>query len=259
MTATDEYSDSLSQLPPAVVVIGASRGIGAATVKLLSAMPHWQAIYAGSRSASSAVSASSSDERVAAFEIDCSNERSIETAFAWLSEQQNSIGLLINCAGLLHNKATGLQPEKQLADLSMQALEESFAVNSFGAALVMQQAAPLLRRQPARLVNVSARVGSIDDNHLGGWYSYRAAKAAQNMLTRTACIEIGRRNKNFAGMAFHPGTTDTDLSAPFQQNVPSDKLFSATRSAQQLLAVTAALTPAENGCFRAWDGSEIRW
>ena len=107
--------------------------------------------------------------------------------------------------------------------------------------------------------SISARVGSIGDNRLGGWYAYRAAKAAQNMFTRTLAIEWARSRRNVICVALHPGTTDTELSRPFQANVPPGKLFSADRTVRQLLAVIERLTPADSGHFLAWDGTEIPW
>jgi NAD(P)-dependent dehydrogenase (short-subunit alcohol dehydrogenase family) len=107
--------------------------------------------------------------------------------------------------------------------------------------------------------SISARVGSIGDNRLGGWYAYRGAKAAQNMFTRTLAIEWARSRRNVVCVALHPGTTDTDLSRPFQANVAPDKLFDRGRTVRQLLAVIDRLTPADTGRFYAWDGSEIPW
>jgi NAD(P)-dependent dehydrogenase (short-subunit alcohol dehydrogenase family) len=109
------------------------------------------------------------------------------------------------------------------------------------------------------LANLSARVGSIADNRLGGWYGYRAAKTAQNMFTRTLSIELARRAPNVICLALHPGTVDTDLSRPFQASVPADRLFDPPRAARQLLQVIDAASPQESGRFLAWDGSLIPW
>jgi NAD(P)-dependent dehydrogenase (short-subunit alcohol dehydrogenase family) len=107
--------------------------------------------------------------------------------------------------------------------------------------------------------SISARVGSIGDNRLGGWYAYRGAKAAQNMFTRTLAIEWARTRRNVICVALHPGTTDTELSRPFQANVPPEKLFAPGRTVHQLLEVIDRLTPADSGSFLAWDGSPIPW
>ncbi len=102
-------------------------------------------------------------------------------------------------------------------------------------------------------------MGSIDDNRLGGWYGYRASKAAQNMLTKTMAIELRRLNPSIICVALHPGTVDTDLSRPFQRHVPKDKLFSPEQAAKQLLQVIAGLDSDDNGGFFAWDGKPIAW
>ena len=114
-------------------------------------------------------------------------------------------------------------------------------------------------RERAVFASISARVGSIGDNRLGGWYAYRGSKAAQNMFTKTLAIEWARSRRNVICVALHPGTTDTDLSRPFQANVPPQKLFSTERTVAQLLAVIDRLTPADSGRFLAWDGTEIAW
>ena len=111
----------------------------------------------------------------------------------------------------------------------------------------------------AVFASLSARVGSIEDNRLGGWYAYRASKAAQNMYTRTLAIEWARSRRNVICVALHPGTTDTDLSRPFQGNVPEGKLFGVERTVAQLLAVIDRLQPADTGQFLAWDGERIPW
>ena len=166
--------------------------------------------------------------------------------------------LVINTAGLLHDGP--LQPEKRLARLNRAHLERSFAVNAYGPILLAQALEPLLQRDlPLHFASLSARVGSIGDNRLGGWYAYRAAKAAQNQLLRTLAIEWQRRLPQACVCLLHPGTTATGLSEPFRSTVPEGSLFSPDRAAGHLLDVVASLTPAESGCFRAWDGRPIPW
>ena len=109
------------------------------------------------------------------------------------------------------------------------------------------------------VANVSARVGSIGDNRLGGWYAYRGSKAALNMFTRTASIELGRKAPNAIAVAIHPGTVDTALSRPFQKSVSPERLFAPDRAARQILEVLDGLGPEQTGTFVAWDGSEIPW
>ena len=153
-----------------------------------------------------------------------------------------------------------MQPEKRLADVSPVSLQRSFAVNAVGPLLVAKHFQGLLDREArAVFASLSARVGSIGDNRLGGWYAYRSAKAAQNMVTRNLSIELRRRARGVICVALHPGTVDTGLSRPFQSNVPEERLFSPERAAQQLLAVIDGLRPEDNGGFVAWDGQPIPW
>ena len=166
--------------------------------------------------------------------------------------------LILNSSGLLHGPA--LQPEKRLSQVNRQALERNFLVNAYGPLLLAQALEPLLpRQQPCHFASLSARVGSIGDNQLGGWYSYRAAKAAQNQLLRTLALEWRRRLPQACVSLLHPGTTATPLSAPFQANVPPERLFSPERAAGQLLDVLEGLTPEQSGGFWAWDGQPIPW
>jgi NAD(P)-dependent dehydrogenase (short-subunit alcohol dehydrogenase family) len=166
--------------------------------------------------------------------------------------------LVLNSSGLLHGP--GLQPEKRLSQVSRQALERTFQVNAYGPLLLAQALEPLLPRQlPCHFASLSARVGSIADNQLGGWYSYRAAKAAQNQLLRTLALEWRRRLPRACVSLLHPGTTATPLSAPFQANVPPERLFSPSRAAAQLLTVLDGLGPEQSGGFWAWDGQPIPW
>ena len=166
--------------------------------------------------------------------------------------------LVIHTAGLLHG--SGLQPEKRLSQVSRAALEQSFAVNAFAPLLLAQALdAALPAQAPFHFASLSARVGSIGDNHLGGWYAYRAAKAAQNQLLRTLALEWRRRKPQACVSLLHPGTTATALSSPFQAGVAPEKLFSPARAARQLLDVLEGLTPEQSGQFWAWDGQPIPW
>ncbi len=169
-----------------------------------------------------------------------------------------ALRLVINTAGLLQGE--GISPEKRLSQVSRQALETSFRVNAFGPLLLAQAVEPLLPRQePCHFASLSARVGSIGDNRLGGWYAYRAAKAAQNQLLHTLALEWRRRLPQACVSLLHPGTTATALSQPFRANVPSHQLFSPARAAEHLLDVLEGLTPEQSGGFWAWDGQPIPW
>ncbi len=170
------------------LVVGGSGGIGRAFVDALRADPqcgHVEALH-----------------RHSAVPIDFANEASIEAAAAAFTGQR--IDLLINAAGLLHT--SDFMPEKRLADLNEAQMLATFRVNAFGPALLIRQFAPLLRRERSVMAMLSAKVGSIGDNRLGGWISYRASKAALNMIVKTAAIELGRSAPNAVLVALHPGT-----------------------------------------------------
>jgi NAD(P)-dependent dehydrogenase (short-subunit alcohol dehydrogenase family) len=166
--------------------------------------------------------------------------------------------VVINTSGVLHGP--DLQPEKRLSQLTQANLATSFGLNAFGPILLAQAIESLLPRdQPFHFASLSARVGSIGDNSLGGWYSYRASKAAQNQLLRTLAIEWKRRLPLGCVSLLHPGTTATELSRPFQAGVAPGQLFSPARAAHHLLDVLEGLGEDQSGHFWAWDGSAIPW
>jgi len=163
---------------------------------------------------------------------------------------------VIVATGLLHDDH--LQPEKRMADLDPQRLARSFQVNAIGPALVLKHFGARLPRDGKSVIAVlTARVGSISDNRLGGWYGYRAAKAAANQFVRTAAVEIAARRSQAICVALHPGTVDTALSAPFQKGVAPAKLFTPDHAAERLLTVIEGLTQADTGGFFASDGQAI--
>ena len=245
------------------LVQGASRGIGLEFVRQLLAQPAVGRVFAGCRApdrADELVALAVSESRLQVVPLDVTDEASIARASATVAGATDRLHLVLNCAGILHGGAAALAPEKRLADVRPEALAASFAVNAFGPLLVAKHFERLLaHRERAVFASISARVGSIGDNRLGGWYAYRGAKAAQNMFTRSLAIEWSRSRRNVVCVALHPGTTDTGLSRPFQANVPPDRLFSPERSVSHLLDVIDRLTPADTGRFYAWDGSEIPW
>ncbi|WP_343563928.1 SDR family NAD(P)-dependent oxidoreductase [Kiloniella sp. b19] len=192
--------------------------------------------------------------------IDFTDEASIEMAAGFardaIASRKQTPDLILETAGILHSE--DVKPEKALRDMNMDAFLKVFQINTFGPALIMKHFLPLLPRQKkAVFAALSARVGSISDNQLGGWYAYRASKAALNMLIRNAAIETGRRNKNAVIVGLHPGTVDSPLSKPFQGAVPEGKLFTADYSADRLLSVLETLTPQDSGELFAWDGERI--
>ena len=244
------------------VVIGASRGIGLAlTEALLTKQPHDRVIAAARSADSPGLKALSAQhgERLQCLAVDVTEPASVAKLAEGLRDQP-PIGTVIYSAGLLHHPDHPGLPEKKLEDLDWAAMQQVFVVNTLGPALALKHIMPLMDRQARSVFAViSARVGSIGDNQLGGWYSYRASKAAVNQLLRTAAIEAKRRHPHVIVTALHPGTTDTDLSAPFQKNVPAGKLFTPAFVAERLLAVIDDLTAEDSGGFKAWDGQEVPW
>ncbi|HET9694548.1 MAG TPA: SDR family NAD(P)-dependent oxidoreductase [Steroidobacteraceae bacterium] len=247
-----------------VLIQGSSRGIGLEFVRQCLAEPRVGRVIAACRSPASAHRLeelrASQPERLALVATDVTVEASIQAAAAATTTLVSRLHLVVNCAGVLHDAARGLAPEKRLADVRPEALAYAFAVNATGPLLLARCIEPLLAHgERAVFASLSARVGSIGDNRLGGWYAYRASKAAQNQLLRTLAVEWARSRRNVICAALHPGTTDTDLSRPFQANVPAGKLFDPSRSVRQLLAVIDGLQPADSGQFFAWDGGRIPW
>jgi NAD(P)-dependent dehydrogenase (short-subunit alcohol dehydrogenase family) len=255
----------LSSLPAGsnILIQGASRGIGLEFARQLLAEPQVDRIFATCRSpqtATALTSLAAREPRLRVLALDAAHEDSIRAASAAVAATAPRLHLVVNCAGVLHDTASGIAPEKRLADVRPDALATSLAVNAFGPLLVAKHFEALLAHtERAVFASISARVGSIGDNRLGGWYAYRGAKAAQNMFTKTMSIEWARSRRNLICVALHPGTTDTDLSRPFQANVAPEKLFSSERTVRQLLAVIDALQPEDTGRFLGWDGAEIPW
>ncbi len=188
------------------------------------------------------------------------DETSIAAAAHWSAEQCEAAGaplrLLLVSSGFLHGAAG--QPERSLKELQPGYLAHSFLVNALGPALLMKHFLPLLPRQgPCKAVFLSARVGSIEDNRLGGWYGYRAAKAALNQLVKTASIEQARRNKQSSVVALHPGTVDSPLSAPFSKS--GLEVRSPAEAAEQIVQVIEALDAASTGGFIDYRGDRLPW
>ena len=245
-----------------VLVQGASRGIGLEFVRRLLACANVARVSATCRAPGDArelQELAARDPRLRLLALDVTDEATIAAAADAVRADGARLHLLLNCAGLLHDGA-GVRPEKRLADVSLDALQRSFAVNAFGPLLVAKHFVPLFRHpERAVLATLSARVGSIADNRLGGWYAYRGAKAAQNMFTRTLAIELARSAPGTLVVALHPGTTDTGLSRPFQRNVDPDWLFAPGYTAHALLRVIDGLGPDDHGSFLAFDGEWLPW
>lgn len=245
------------------LVQGAGRGIGLGFVKQLLDGENVDTVYATCREPKRAEVLQTLRQhhprRLQIVPLDLAQEDSIRNAADFVGTRTDRLHLLINVAGLLHEGA-GLWPEKRLADVDPENLAKSFQVNAFGPVLVAKHFQALLNhRDRAVLANLSARVGSIGDNRLGGWYAYRASKAAQNMFTRTMALEFRRNRSGTICVALHPGTTDTDLSKPFQERVPEEQLFTVAYAVRRLLQVIDGLRPEDTGQFFAFDGGRIEW
>lgn len=244
------------------LIVGANGGIGLGFVRKLLQDEGNTKIYATYRRQQLASELKSLEnrygDRICCLEMDITDETKIERAIASIEKEAGKLHLAINCAGILHEGA--LQPEKSLKQINSEYLLRYFQINSIGAVLLAKHLLPLFRHgDRALLATLSAKLGSIGDNHLGGWYGYRASKAALNMFVRTIAIEYRRNNPNSIVVALHPGTTDTHLSQPFQKNVPTEKLFSIDRTVSQLLKVIENLNPKDSGQFFSWDGTPLPW
>ena len=222
------------------IVFGASGALGGAFVAALQARHTCAEVVALGRGSSLAV--------------DVEDEASIAAAAASL-RGRGSFHLIVNATGALH--VGSVAPEKRLAELNAATLARAFAINAIGPALLIKHFAPLLpAKERGLFATLSARVGSIGDNRKGGWYSYRAAKAAQNMLVKTAAIEIARSRPAAVLAAIHPGTVRSRLSAPIIGDTPA---FEPAQAVGLMLAVLDGLSAEESGGFFAYDGSTIDW
>lgn len=238
------------------VVIGASGGIGKAVVSQLA--ERQDKVYALSRSG---YKADEWNDNVVAKAVDSNDESAIRAFIDELKEAGDRVALAICTIGMLHDEAAdpAIAPEKKLEDLDPAQLATYFTVNSILPAMWLKHLVDVVDKEKATIVCLSARVGSISDNRLGGWYGYRASKAALNMLLKTAAIEYRRRTKTTTLVSYHPGTVDTGLSEPFQANVKPEKLFEADFTATQLLTHIAELGSDDSPHFIDWDGENVAW
>ena len=233
-----------------IVIIGGSGAIGRAFTLHLSASYPKATIHAFSRHQPEKVLLN-----VKYHTIDYQDENSIEKS-ALVASRETPLDMVIVATGILHDGE--LMPEKSQKELSAEKFHRLFEINTIVPALVAKHFLPKLNRENRSVfAALSARVGSISDNQLGGWYAYRASKAALNMVIKNAAIEISRRNKKAIIVGLHPGTVDSNLSKPFQVNVPDGKLFTPKYSVQKLLEILTTLTSKQSGKCFAWDGKEI--
>jgi NAD(P)-dependent dehydrogenase (short-subunit alcohol dehydrogenase family) len=245
-----------------IILFGASSTIAQAYIKHLNDQTEvFKIICISSNSLSSNTSSNLlSRSAVTHFQTDYS-EQSLAQIISLLKDQLIDLHQVIIFNGQLHN--TEHMPEKRLEDVGSSYFNQLLNSNALTPILCLQSLLPLLNHKTqCTITALSARVGSIEDNKLGGWYAYRASKAALNMLFQTAAIELYRRAKNTKLILFHPGTTDTDLSKPFQRNVPQGKLFTPAFTAEQLYELTNNNPGLElNGeaDYLDWNGKHIPW
>lgn len=234
----------LTSLPPGglAVVVGARGGIGGAFLAALEQDPAFARTFGfGRRTAPP---------------VDLVDEGSIAAAAEHVAAAGPPLRLVVDATGFLHDGR--FRPEKSWRDLDPAHLAHAFAVNASGPALLMKHFLPLLPRDgKAVFATLSAKVGSISDNQLGGWWSYRAAKAALNQLVRTASIELARKRRQAVCVALHPGTVDSGLSGPFAKT--GLEVRSPAQSVGNLLAVIDRLGPADTGGLYSHTGERLPW
>ncbi len=263
-----------------VALVGASGGIGAALLSHLSSCEYIQTIHATYCHSSAAADSrdggvstatqgnavnsatitplqatkTESSTQVYWSQVDATDESSVKH---WLNNMEE-LDWLINCAGFLHD--TNNKPEKSIAQFNPQNFRKNMDVNCLANLLLAKYSAAALKKSERGIfASITAKVGSIEDNRLGGWYSYRAAKAAANMVLKNLSIEWQRTAPNVRVVALHPGTTDTKLSKPFQARVKAEKLFSPSKVAALLVTQLNELHDFPSGRFIAYDGEELPW
>jgi len=224
------------------VVIGATGGIGRALLTGIETSGHVGQAIGLSRQSQPA--------------IDITDEKSIESAAHLIANMGPPLRLVIIATGMLHDAT--MKPERSLRDLSPEQLARAFAINTIGPALVLKHFTPLLAREGRSIIAaLSAKVGSIGDNELGGWYGYRASKAALNQIIRTTSIELKRSRRDAICVALHPGTVDTPLSAPFSKAGLNTRPPEV--AASELLSVIAGLSPQDTGSFLDYRSQKVPW
>jgi len=243
-------------LPKITLIIGANSGI-AKSLALKTVQNENSHLVVVSRDVSFYQQALFSEATV--INIKNYDEQEISSTVNFIQKlNPENIAQVFMCHGVLHNKEA--QPEKRLEDFSPEAFLQIIHANTITPMLWLKHLTPVLtNKNDCKVVIFTAKVGSISDNKLGGWYSYRASKASMNMLIKSAAVELARRAKNIKLISFHPGTTDTELSKPFQKNVPKDKLFTCEFVASQLLTIVENTAIDGEASFLDWQGKNIPW
>ncbi len=250
MTALQEEEGENLSRPATAAIFGASGAIGKAIAISVAQSGRFAPVFTGSRQGQAPPAPS-----CAPFTFDLESEASIAAAASGLPR---SLELVFVCTGMLHDQETSLVPEKTMRALHAETLARSYLINAIGPALIAKHVLPLLPKDRRAVFAVlSARVGSISDNRLGGWHAYRASKAALNMMMRNFAIELGRTHPQAIAVALHPGTVKSELSAPFTANIPIEKIFTPEYAAERLLDVVDQLSPKDSGGLFAWDGIRL--
>jgi NAD(P)-dependent dehydrogenase (short-subunit alcohol dehydrogenase family) len=232
-----------------VAIIGSSGAIGRAFLDAYIADKDISNIYSISRT-----EVKSNDKRIIHINIDVTDEVSVKAAASKIEE--NRLDRLIVATGVLHTKSFG--PEKSIKDIKIENFVKIFSVNTFGPALIGKHFLPLMTKDQKSIVAfLSARVGSISDNKLGGWHAYRASKSALNQIIKNFSIEAKRTNSSGIIIGLQPGTVKSKLSEPFQKNVKKGKLFLPEDSVDSLIKVIENVMQNDSGKIFDWEGEEI--
>jgi NAD(P)-dependent dehydrogenase (short-subunit alcohol dehydrogenase family) len=242
------------------LVLGASGGLGQAVVAKFLTDPKIDNVIAVSRNPQTEDLSAQwiSNSRLIWIEIEDYTEQAMTEVVAQLDDYKGRLCRIAICHGLLHTDH--IWPEKRMEDIDGAAMQEIFRANVVVPATWLKLLQKVIAgKLQCRIAVFSARVGSTGDNRLGGWYSYRASKAALNSMLKSFSIEYGRRAKNVKIIAFHPGTTDTDLSKPFQASVPKEQLFAPAFVAEQLVAIMDGLEMDGQLSFLDWNNKPIAW
>ena len=236
-----------------VLVIGAGGGIGQELVNQLCEGDSTTNVYSVSRSQSSTLFKNQQH-----FSFDSTNEQDIKSFIQDMHAKQVKFSQVVCTTGVLHVSGDKtLKPEKRLEDIDPIQLAEYFRVNTAVPAMWLKHLVKSMIKERASIVFFSARVGSISENGLGGWYGYRASKAALNMIVKTASVEYKRRAPNISLACYHPGTVDTGLSKPFQSNVKPSKLFTPAFTVSQLLTHMQSFEVEHSPYYIDWEGKTI--
>ncbi|XP_024153852.1 C-factor [Oryzias melastigma] len=260
---------------PIALIQGASRGLGLAFCKHILNNKPLASVVATCRNPNGADElrglVGQHPDRLTVLKLDVNQEEDIRGAAERVKEAFGRLDLLVNSSAMLHPSGKG---ETSLRDVSAQGIISTLTTNTVGPLVMAKYFSPLLLKgsggfgqQPSEkakqhsgiIINITAKVGSIGDNGLGGWYSYRMSKAALNMATRNLSIELGRSRPKVVCVSLHPGTVNTDLSRPYHKNVPKDKLFSSEHSVNCLMSIINSLSIEKTGKAYSWDGAELPW